>query len=310
MLIGCLAIIGAGIPAWGIGLSGFYSKDAIIEQAVSFARVNPHHQLLMYAPIAGALITAFYMFRLWYMTFAGVPRDQHRYDHAHESPRSMTVPLVVMAVFALGLGWSVPGTPLKVTNLLEQARPVGTQATTHGELLGSLTIPDEHISHDVPEIKRNAGIAAFSTAAAGVLLATIIYLWNFLNPNELRQSFRPLHSFLLRKWWFDELYWNVLVRPALALARLIARIDLGVIDGIIHGLAALGRAVSRVVDMLLDRTVVDGTVNTFARGTWDFGLALRKLQTGNLRQYVMLIVICTVLLFVLIVYLPFFVASG
>ncbi len=308
MLIGCLAIIGAGIPLAGIGFSGYYSKDAIIEQAWSFGQHNPKHLILMFAPVAGALITAFYMFRMWYMTFAGKPRDQHRYDHAHESPRSMTMPLIFMAVFALGLGWTLPGN-LSVTSLLEQARPVGTQATTHGELLPSLTIPNEHDRH-ADDIRFKAGLAAFGTAAAGLLLATIIYLWNLLSPEELKQSFKPLHSALWHKWWFDEIYWAVLVAPGLMLSRLIAKFDLSIIDSILHGLAAMCKAGSRVVDVLFDRTVVDGLVNTFARGTWSLGLALRKFQSGSLRQYVMLIVVGTVLLFVTISFVQGYLTPG
>lgn len=299
MLIGCLAIIGAGIPLTVYGFSGYYSKDAIIEQAWSFGGANPHHVILKWAPVCGALITAFYMFRLWYMTFAGTPRDQHRYDHAHESPRVMTGPLVLLAVFALGVGWTVPGTDLKVTNILEQARPVGTLDTTYGTLWPDVVVPNEHKSHE-PAIKVPAGWAAFGTAASGLLLATIIYLWKFLNPEELKQSFRPLHSFLWNKWWFDELYWAVIVAPGMLLAGWIAKFDLKVIDSILHGAAAMCRGGSQVVDILFDRTMVDGSVNSFARGTWDFGLWLRRLQTGNLRQYVMFVVVGTVLLFVAI----------
>ncbi|MEX0977705.1 MAG: proton-conducting transporter membrane subunit, partial [Pirellulales bacterium] len=88
MLVGCLAIMGAGVP-FGIGLSGHYSKDAILAQALSFKAANPMFGFLFYVAAAGASITAFYMFRMWFMTFAGEPRDHHRYDHAHESPKVM-----------------------------------------------------------------------------------------------------------------------------------------------------------------------------------------------------------------------------
>ena len=309
MLVGCLAIIGAGIPLTTIGFSGYYSKDAIIEQAWSYGQQNPQHALLQWVPIVGAFITAFYMFRLWYMTFAGEPRNQHRYDHAHESPRVMTAPLVLLAVFALGVGWTVPGTDLSVTSLLEQARPSGTLETTHGALLSELVIPNEHDSH-VPEIKRPAGLAAFTTAAAGLLLATIIYLWRLLNPSELKETFKPVYSFLWHKWWFDELYWAVFVTPSLWLAKWIANFDRGVIDSIIHGAAAICKGCARVVDAIFDRTLVDGTVNGFAQGTWDFGLWLRKLQTGSLRQYVMFIVLGTVILFVAATFIQNYLAPG
>ncbi len=96
MLIGCLAIAGAGVPTV-IGLSGYYSKDYIIAQALVFKTANPMFSWMFYVAVATAGMTAFYMFRLWFMTFAGKPRDEHIYEHAHESPRSMTVPLVVLA---------------------------------------------------------------------------------------------------------------------------------------------------------------------------------------------------------------------
>jgi len=298
MLVGCLAIIGAGIPLMGIGFSGYYSKDAIIEQAFSFGASNPKHFILQWAPVAGAFITAFYMFRLWYMTFAGKPRNQERYDHAQESPRVMVAPLILLAVFALGVGWTFPGTNIKVTNLLEQARPVGTLATTHGVLLPELVIPNEHNAHD---FKTPAGIAAFLTAAAGLLLATMIYFWDFgLRPEELKRTFKPLHSWLWNKWWFDEIYEWIFVKPALFKARAVSWFDLTIIDSIVHSFAALAKGGAKVVDAVFDRTLVDGTVNTFASGTWDTGLWLRKIQTGSIRQYVMFIAVGTILLFVAI----------
>ncbi|MCK4686136.1 MAG: NADH-quinone oxidoreductase subunit L, partial [Pirellulales bacterium] len=124
MLIGCLAIIGAGVP-FVLGFSGYYSKDAILAQALLFSRTNPQHSILYLAVAGGAFITAFYMFRLWFMTFAGSPRDQHVFEHAHESPRVMTAPLVALAIFAVAAGWALPG-GLGVESLLEQARPAGT----------------------------------------------------------------------------------------------------------------------------------------------------------------------------------------
>ena len=109
MLIGCMAIAGAGIP-FVIGMSGYYSKDAILEQLISFRKSQNDSKwtvLFFFAAAGGAAITAFYMFRLWFLTFLGTPRDADRYDHAHESPPVMYVPLVILAVFAIGVALSL-----------------------------------------------------------------------------------------------------------------------------------------------------------------------------------------------------------
>jgi NADH-quinone oxidoreductase subunit L len=102
MLVGVLAI--AGTPTF----SGWYSKDAIIAEALSFSLANPSHFLLLLLPVMTAGITCFYMFRMWFMTFTGPPKDDHVHEHAHEAPRTMTVPLIVLAVFSVGVAWSWP----------------------------------------------------------------------------------------------------------------------------------------------------------------------------------------------------------
>ena len=221
MLIGCLAIMGAGIPLW-FGFSGFHSKDSIIEQALSFTNANPAHRILFLAAAGGAAMTAFYMFRLWYMTFAGEPRDHHIYDHAHESPKVMYIPLVILAVFAIGVGWTVPFTNLSVPNLLEQARPDGVSAGfVAGEWLTGLSHPAEHLSH---EVRIPAGVWAFGASLAGFLLATAFYGMKLVSPNEVKQQFKPIYVFLVHKWYFDEIYNAIFVQPVMFISRRIAEI--------------------------------------------------------------------------------------
>jgi NADH-quinone oxidoreductase subunit L len=106
MLVGCLAIAGAGVP-FLIGLSGYYSKDAIIAQALVFSRTSPQYAWLFYVAVGGAAMTSFYMFRLWFLTFVGQPRDHHVAEHAHESPRVMYVPLVILAVLSAVAGGQI-----------------------------------------------------------------------------------------------------------------------------------------------------------------------------------------------------------
>jgi NADH-quinone oxidoreductase subunit L len=131
MLIGCLAIAGAGLPfalfGWHIGFSGYYSKDSIVMHALWYADVMPKHAWLAYMPAIGAAVTAFYMFRMWFMTFAGKPRDHHIYDHAHESPPVMYVPLVILSVFAIGVAWTMPFTGLSLEGLLSSAQWPATE---------------------------------------------------------------------------------------------------------------------------------------------------------------------------------------
>jgi NADH-quinone oxidoreductase subunit L len=295
MLVGCLAIMGAGIP-FSIGLSGHYSKDAILAQALSFKNSNPAYGWLFFVAAGGAAITAFYMFRLWFMTFAGQPRDHHRYDHAHESPRVMYVPLVILAVMAVVAGGTIFG--FGVEPLLEQARPAGILSEAHGVLMTHLVHPNEHDSH-LAQFHVPSTWIAISTALSGFLLAVVFYGLRILDPREVAQQFQAVYRFLWNKWYFDELYNTVFVQPTLFVSRRVAEFDRKVIDGVIDNLArgAVGLA---HVDDWIDRTFVDGFVNRFA--DWTFGTALwfRGLETGRLRQYVMFIVVGTVALFIVI----------
>jgi NADH-quinone oxidoreductase subunit L len=299
MLIGCLAISGAGIP-FLIGFSGYYSKDAILEQVFSFWRHNPENPgwgALFFLVAAGSAgITAFYMFRLWFMTFAGAPRDQERYDHAHESPKVMYIPLVILSIFAVGVAWNF--FDVSLTNLLEQARPLGTAASVQGEFVQQWW-PDEHLAHQ-EEIVKPVTLIAFGTAVTGFLLAMLFYGLRVLNAQDVQQQFHTVYRFLLNKWWFDELYDFLWVRPTLLIARLVTGIDRRWIDGLIDGLADCTKRFSQWGDRWVDQGVVDGFANLIARWTFNTGLSLRRVQTGQLRQYVMFIALGTVAIFILI----------
>jgi NADH-quinone oxidoreductase subunit L len=365
MLIGCLAIAGAGLPfviGWlgggalqGLGLSGFYSKDMILEQAFAFMQTNSSAwaSLFFLAAAGGAAITAFYMFRLWYLTFLGQPRDSERFEHAHESPPAMTVPLIILAVMAISVAWdpvkAIVGGLLGVTvfgawravhrpaetsgdsrlrrrdmpliisaavlvlavvwwftpvlesvvltNLLGEAEPALVSLDVDGVWLG-WTWPSEHKSH-TPAIVIPVTLIAIGAALAGFGLATLMYAVKRLDPAEVRRQFAQLYSILRNKWWFDELYEWLFVRPTQVLSQLVARIDRSWIDWFVDGLARTTSGVALAWDRLADQTLVDGFVNMLARWTYAAGCSLRTVQTGRIRQYVLFIVVGAVALFFL-----------
>ncbi|MFV1965556.1 MAG: NADH-quinone oxidoreductase subunit L [Pirellulaceae bacterium] len=373
MLVGCLAISGAGIPFIvglalgghgldGLGLSGCHSKDAILEQAYSFMGANGSAWAGFFfaAGAGGAAITAFYMFRMWYLTFAGEPRDQHRFEHAHESPPTMYVPLIVLAVMAIAVAWQPlqgiwgallaavlffvwrwthpPTDPLEDTprrrfaladlplglsvlvlavallwnftplhathlkSLLGQAEPFNSIAGSKAPLLGWVW-PSEHVIHteeNLGTIVVPVTLVAMGSALVGFLLATFMYGLGRLNPDEVRRQFKPLYRFLLNKWWFDELYDGLFVKPVHWLAARIASVDRNWIDRFVDGLARTTRWLAVTWEWVADQIVVDGLVDGVAARTYALGRSLRNVQTGRIRQYVMFIVIGAVALFVLI----------
>jgi NADH-quinone oxidoreductase subunit L len=134
---------------------------------------------------------------------------------------------------------------------------------------------------------------------AGVLGALIVYVWELVSVHTLRRSVSVLYRATWNKWWFDELYDFIFVRPTLAIGRFVAlTLDRGLIDGFINSLAYIYRGAAAVVSVVGDRWVIDNFVDTVAAKTWDLGLSMRSIQTGRLRQYVMFIVIGTVVLFI------------
>lgn len=316
MLVGCMAIAGISLP-FVIGFSGYYSKDRILEQAYVFMNTSGSWMgsVFFYAAAGGAAMTAFYMFRLWYMTFAGKPRNQHRYDHAHESPKVMTVPLIILATCAVMVAWNdsdiVDGVlgetklgNLSVVNLLEQSRPAGTEhGDAHAVLLPETMWKNEHWAHcdaQYPTVKVPVTILATLTALAGIALATVMYCFGRISPADVRRQFEAIYRFLLNKWWFDELYDFIFVRPAHVIAGWAAAFDRKCIDGLIDGTANTTRKFAAIFERAADQTIVDGFVNSLARWTYAAGVSLRVFQTGRLRQYVIRIVIGALAIFVLI----------
>ncbi len=246
MVIGTLALTGVGIPVTVIGTAGFFSKDAIIESA--FAGHNSVAGLAFVALVIAACFTSFYSWRLIFMTFHGKPRASHEVmHHVHESPPVMLVPLFILAAGALFAG-----------------------IIFHGAFIGEgyaefwkaslFTLPDNHILHEIHELPLWVELSPFIAMLIGFALAWKFYIRSPEMPVNLAAQHRGLYAFLLNKWYFDELYDFLFVRPAKRLGHFLWKTGDGtVIDGLgPDGISA------RVVDVT-NRVV--------------------KLQTGYLYHY-------------------------
>lgn len=300
MLVGVIAISGLAIPglvSWStmFAFSGFFSKDAIVATSLAFMKANPSHFLLFVMPLLTAGITAFYMFRLWFYTFAGKPRDQHIYDHCHESPWIMTAPLLALSILAAFVAIGGEEGPLYLLITGDQPSYIahGIAATAGA---GSLTMPGHDAIHAVHS---RAGTLALIAAASGTLIAWVLYGTTLVNVSEIRRQLAGLHGFLLNKWMFDDLYDALFVKPAHVVGKFCAWIDRTIFDGIIHASAKAMILVSKW-DRLFDENLVDGFVNLLGNSTFAFGRSLRVIQTGSLRQYVMFIVVGVVALFAIL----------
>ena len=267
MMIGTLALTGVGIPllyvGFPIGFSGFVSKDAIIESA--YAGTNGGYAFWML--VIAALMTSFYSWRLMFMTFYGTPRgDAHTHEHAHESPSIMLAPLYVLAVGAVfsGMVWygSFFGSNQKVGKFFgvpyaaasehgeEQAKESGTpgeevkEAKPEYRLVGAPgegaihNSPDNDVLNEAHQVPVWVRLSPFVAMLAGLGLAYQMYIRRPDWPRKLAEQQAPLYQFLLNKWYFDEIYDFLFVRPSVALGRLLwKRGDTKTIDGGINGLA-------------------------------------------------------------------------
>ena len=233
MIIGTLALTGVGIPHV-FGFAGFHSKDAIIEAA--FAAHTPGN-IVFWALVVAAFMTSFYSWRLIFMTFFQEPRgDHHAHDEAHESPLVMLIPLGGLALGAVFAG--VVFAPYFIGH-------------DYKEFWGKSLFEGEHnhIIHDMHELPGWVGFAPFIAWLAGLGLAYLFYIRSPGLPAATASAFQPLYLFFLNKWYFDELYDFVFVKPAFAIGRALWKGGDGtLIDGAIDGtgsavLAGTNRAV-------------------------------------------------------------------
>lgn len=290
-LISSLAI--SGVPL----TSGFLSKDGILAGSYAFASLTGHWLF----PVTGFLVaalTAFYMFRLIILTFHGEPRDQHKYEHAHESPWLMTFPLVLLTALSIFF-WYTPN-PLDPGQgwFLSQwvkAPVIASPADTRFPFMNSEEGLSEGVvfSESYTEAMHHAHypamILSLLVAGFGILSAFYMYQWKKLNADKVASSVPFLYRMSYNKWYFDELYAKTFVAGTIGLSNLLRWFDNTIIDGIVNGSAALTRGFSKFSG-LFDNIVIDGTVNSTAFLSGFLGSIFRKIQTGKVQTYVVLVI--------------------
>ncbi|MFN8244099.1 MAG: NADH-quinone oxidoreductase subunit L [Ferruginibacter sp.] len=252
-LIGCIAI--AGMPPF----SGFFSKDEIL--AAAFA----HNPVLWGIGVLGAMMTAFYMFRLYGMTFLGKFRGTHEQEHhLHESPAAITVPLVILAILAVAGGWiGIPEIFIKGGHRLEAfLAPVFEQSN-------ALAVKHEP-SHSTEYL-----LMAISVVAA---LAALVFAWNkFSKYQKTEAAETGLGKVLQNKWYVDELYQTVIVTPL--------------------------RSLAGYLNNVVEKKGIDGLVNGVGRVVNYGSRQIRLLQNGQVGAYVLMMVIGILVLFIVQMFL-------
>jgi len=291
MLVGCLAI--AGVPL----LAGFFSKDEILWSAF---KVGGYGRWVWLMGFAVAAMTAFYMFRLYHLTFSGTfrgtPEQEH---HVHESPPSMVVPLQVLAVGSIVAGFmgvpAILGQPVGFPNWFEGfLEPVFEDA--HHAL-------GEVFTAAAPGHGMELGLMAASVAVAlaGIFVATSFYKAHPEIPERLAGSLAGIHRVLLNKYYVDELYGRLFVRGvALGGGTTLFAMDRDVVDGGdgevraglgVNGVAWLTRNVVAGTSNLFDRWGVDGLVNLTAGILDNFSYVFRSVQNGLVQSYALAMLI-------------------
>jgi NADH:ubiquinone oxidoreductase subunit 5 (subunit L)/multisubunit Na+/H+ antiporter MnhA subunit len=241
---------------------------------------------------------------MWFLVFGGEPRgyrdvgfDPRNHAHdlgehdanparkARESSWWLLGPMAALAAPAIAVGWPwtiipLPGFSSVIERLLE-----------FGEPAAATDLGSAHLF---------AGAASLLVVAIGIGLGVLYYApwskWKRLDASKTAARYAPIHNFLVHRWYLDELYRVALVRPTLALSRWVAMFDRRVLDGVVDGLARLAAGGGRVVGGF-DRRIVDGLVSAFAAAVDTLGRWGRAVQTGRLRQYLMVLALATIGLF-------------
>jgi len=284
MLAGCLAL--AGI----IPFSGFFSKDDILAVTFENGASNPLYYALWVAGILTAFMTAFYAFRMWFMTFHGEYRG---HGHPHEAPRVMTSVLLVLSLFTIGSGL------------------IAFLTGGFGNLI-FYAAPEKGLPFIGPILAGNfveVGLTGLSLllALSGAGLAYMVYATN--RPPASTFTRTPLraklHTMLERRYYIDDGYNRFGSVAVAGFGRAVDWFDRNVVDGIVNALARGTTAAASLSD-LFDRKVIDGAVNSISLETVRSSLSLRTRQTGRVQSYAWVIVLGMTVLILVALFLAYF----
>ncbi len=274
-LIYSLAI--SGIPF----TSGFLSKDEILAGTLAYGNLTGHYLI----PIIGffvAGLTAFYMFRLVILTFFGEHKDHHRAEAIHESPRVMTIPLIVLATFSFFIFFTGNANPFSnegwFTHAIERPESVvPASVAAPGNEAFEAALHNAHVP---------AMLLSLTLAGLGMLVAFSTYYWKKIDADAIANRLEPLHQFLLNKWYFDELYEWLVVGGTKGLAFILSWFDNAIIDGIVNGVGRWTLAMTRGTKDTWEEGHVGAIVYMVAIGAislyigWITGSALLPAAVG------------------------------
>lgn len=289
MVICTVAI--SGVPL----TSGFLSKDAILAGTLSFAQHNPIHFLLPVFGFGAALLTAFYMFRLIFMTFHGEPARQEVHNHVHESPLVMTAPLMTLATLSLFLFYTLP----YFNPFSDQGWFTRLVVAVESSVPGSLSAHE--IAEGIHHAHTYAIILSLLVAGIGIFLAFAMYLKKRISAERMAVRLAIPYKLSFNKFFMDEIYSKYLVNPSLTLAKKIGYFDWDLYDKyFINGFGKVTEWISRIVGIkwdydILDQRIVDGV----GHSTRFFGRKLRLIQSGKLQSYLIWVLCGIIVIFVI-----------